>query len=145
MVGSLKKALVARRLAPLPFVVRFGVGYFFLGGVVVGGAGDRIVKEEGAMKLYSGFTPIVVRLPPSLPHRELSLTTHAVRAWPMQVRKVIWCTLFFVTYLPTHLLLASCSSPLITLSDCCTLWRSEITGIYHMFPIYSTLRHRCTI
>jgi hypothetical protein len=48
MVGSLKKALVARRLAPLPFVVRFGVGYFFLGGVVVGGAGDRIVKEEGA-------------------------------------------------------------------------------------------------
>jgi hypothetical protein len=48
MVGSLKKALVARRLAPLPFVVLFGVGYFFLGGVVVGGAGDRIVKEEGA-------------------------------------------------------------------------------------------------
>ena len=47
MVGSLKKALVARRLAPLPFVVRFGVGFFF-GGVVVGGAGDGGVKEEGA-------------------------------------------------------------------------------------------------
>ena len=36
-------------------------------------AGATIFKEEGVSALYSGFTPIVVR-------------------------KVIWCTLFFVTY-----------------------------------------------